>query len=128
MAAGCVSHVASSTRAYYWGTCAFPARRGMAIHTRPSSNSAGAGPLDAEATVDLLNRVKQGDEDALGRLLERCIPALRRWAHGRMPRSARGMLDTSDLVQDAVLGAMRRLDTFEPRHQGALQAYLRQAV
>src|SRR5689334_6838480 len=100
----------------------------MATDIRPSSDPLGTAPLPAEATVELLNRVKSGDQQALGQLLDRCLPALRRWAHGRMPRSARGMLDTADLVQDAVVGAMRRLDAFEARHQGALQAYLRQAV
>ena len=93
----------------------------------PSDHSS-AEPLPAEATVELLHKARRGDEDALNRLLERCIPALRRWARGRMPASARGMLETADLVQDAVMNAMRRLDTFEPRHQGALQAYLRKAV
>jgi RNA polymerase sigma-70 factor (ECF subfamily) len=92
----------------------------------PSAQS--SEPLSAEATVELLQKAKLGDESALDRLLERCIPALRRWAHGRMPSSARGMLETADLVQDAVIAAMRRLDAFEPRHQGALQAYLRKAV
>jgi len=38
------------------------------------------------------------------------------------------MNETVDIVQDAVMGAMRHLGTFEPRHQGALQAYLRRAV
>ena len=85
-------------------------------------------PLAAEATVDLLNRAKRGDKTALELLLERCIPALRRWAHARLPQSARGMVDTSDMVQDTVLAALRRLDVFEARHQGALQAYLRTAV
>jgi RNA polymerase sigma-70 factor, ECF subfamily len=85
-------------------------------------------PRGAEATVDLLNRVKTGDDAALERLLERCIPALRRWARGRLPPSARGMLETVDLVQDAVMACLRRLDVFEVRHQGALQAYFRQAV
>jgi len=92
------------------------------------SRSSSSAPLSAEATVDLLNRARQGDESALNQLLERCIPALRRWAHGRLPSSARGMVDTVDLVQDAVIATMRRLDEFEPRHQGGLQAYLRQAV
>jgi len=85
-------------------------------------------PLAPEATIELLALVKHGDKGALDRLLERCIPALRRWARGRLPQSARGMMDTVDLVQDTVLSAMRRLDAFEARHQGALQAYLRQAV
>lgn len=91
-------------------------------------DSSGSAPLPAEATVELLNRVKKGDPTALDQLLDRVIPALRRWARGRMPPSARGMLETADLVQDAVIAAMRRLDAFEARHQGALQAYLRKAV
>jgi len=85
-------------------------------------------PLAPETTVELLALAKAGDRDALDRLLTRCLPALRRWAHGRLPQHARGMLDTADLVQEAAIGAMRRLEAFEPRHQGALQAYLRQAV
>jgi RNA polymerase sigma factor (sigma-70 family) len=87
-----------------------------------------ADPLAPEATVDLLARAKRGDRSALELLLERCIPALRRWAHARLPQSARGMVDTADMVQDTVLAALRRLDVFEARHQGALQAYLRTAV
>jgi RNA polymerase sigma-70 factor, ECF subfamily len=105
----------------------WPLRRRDDMATDPPSDPSSE-PLSAEATVELLQKAKQGDESALDRLLERCIPALRRWAHGRMPASARGMLETADLVQDAVVAAMRRLDAFEPRHQGALQAYLRKAV
>jgi RNA polymerase sigma-70 factor, ECF subfamily len=85
-------------------------------------------PLAAHTTVELLEAVKQGDRAALERLFERVVPALRRWAHGRLPPSARGMLDTADLVQDTVIAALRRLDGFQAHHQGALQAYLRAAV
>jgi len=38
------------------------------------------------------------------------------------------MEETADLVQDAVLASLRRLDVFDARHQGALQAYLRLSV
>jgi RNA polymerase sigma factor (sigma-70 family) len=38
------------------------------------------------------------------------------------------MVDTGDLVQDTVMAALRSLKGFEAHHQGALQAYLRQAV
>jgi RNA polymerase sigma factor (sigma-70 family) len=38
------------------------------------------------------------------------------------------MVDTGDLVQDAVIAACRHLDTLDIRHDGAVQAYLRQAV
>jgi RNA polymerase sigma factor (sigma-70 family) len=102
-------------------------RPDMATDQTPSSTSS-AEPLSPEATVELLQRAKQGDQAALARLLERSIPALRRWARGRLPNVARGMLDTTDIVQDAVIGAMRRLEAFEARHHGALQAYLREAV
>jgi RNA polymerase sigma factor (sigma-70 family) len=88
-----------------------------------SSESVGA-----EVTVELLARARTGDRDALEVLIARALPPLRRWAHGRLPVFARGALDTGDLVQEAVGRALGRLDGFESRHQGALQAYLRQAV
>jgi len=85
-------------------------------------------PLAPEETLELLDRFKGGDDAALEQLLERCMPPLRRWAHGRLPSAARGMLETADLVQDTVVAAMRRLDAFEWRHQGSIQAYLRNAL
>jgi RNA polymerase sigma-70 factor (ECF subfamily) len=93
-----------------------------------STTGSSEVPLSPETTVELLELAKGGDPQALDRLLERCVPALRRWAHGRLPLTARGMNDTADVVQDTIIAAMRRLEAFESRHQGALQAYLRQAV
>jgi len=61
-------------------------------------------------------------------LLERCLPPLKRWAHGRLPAMARGRMDTGDLVQEAALHTLNNLESFEPRHVGAMQAYLRQSV
>ena len=87
-----------------------------------------ADPLTAEMTVDLVALARQGDEAALDRLIRRCLPPLRRWAHGRLPQSSRPAQETADLVQDVVIAALKRLGSFEVRHQGALQAYLRQAV
>jgi len=37
-------------------------------------------------------------------------------------------MDTDDLVQETVVRAVKRIDQFESRHEGALQAYLRQAI
>jgi len=93
-----------------------------------SSTGAHVEPLSPETTVELLELAKRGDRQALDRLLERCVPALRRWAHGRLPASARSLNDTADIVQDTIISAMRHLEAFESRHQGALQAYLRRAV
>ena len=97
-------------------------------HNRAVMQDEGTPPNALESTVELLARVRQGDRDALDRLITRCLPPLRRWARGRLPSAARGALDTQDLVQDTILNSLRRLDQFESRHEGALQAYLRQAV
>ena len=79
-------------------------------------------------TIELLTRARAGDRDALDRLFARQIPLLRRWARGRLPQWARDVADTSDLVQESVFETFKRIDNFEPRGEGALQAYLRQAL
>ena len=84
--------------------------------------------LSDEPTIELVIRARAGDRMAVEALLQRCLPSLKRWAHGRLPAAARGSLDTGDLVQEAALHAIQRLDVFEPRHVGAMQAYLRQSV
>ncbi len=93
---------------------------------RPTDDQATL--LSDEPTIELVVRAREGDRLAVEALLQRSIPSLRRFAHGRLPAAARGSLDTGDLVQETVLHVLRRLDTFEPRHVGAMQAYLRQSV
>ena len=74
------------------------------------------------STVDLLARVRAGDALAIDLLFQRIVPALRRWARGRLPANARELCDTEDLVQDTLAGALRHLTDFEARHQGSLLA------
>ena len=83
---------------------------------------------DMASTLELLERFKGGDQDAINLLVERSIPPLRRWARGRLPTWARSLAETQDLVQTALVRALPHLKNFEARHPGALQAYLRQAV
>jgi RNA polymerase sigma-70 factor (ECF subfamily) len=84
--------------------------------------------VSVDTTFDLVERAKSGDSDALNRLFSRFLPSLRRWASGRLPRWSRDLMDTDDLVQETVVRAVKRIDQFESRHEGALQAYLRQAI
>ena len=84
--------------------------------------------LSDEPTVELVTKARNGDRLAVEALLQRCLPKLRRWAHGRLPAYARDGFDTSDLVQEAALHLLRRVDDFQPQHVGAMQAYLRQSV
>lgn len=92
---------------------------------------AADSPLPAapvETTADLLARAREGDHAAIERLFARHLRPLQRFARGRLPGWARDMADTDDLVQDALLQTFKRIEGFESRHPGALQAYLRQAV
>jgi len=85
-------------------------------------------PDDPNSSLDLLLKAQSGDADALNTLIGRSLPRLQRWASGRMPSGIRSMNDTGDIVQEAVINALRNLRTLEIRTDGALQAYLRQSV
>lgn len=61
-------------------------------------------------------------------LLSRYLPRLRKWARGRLPHWARDLADTNDLVQETLVRTFKRLDAFENRGDGALDAYLRQVL
>jgi len=81
-----------------------------------------------ESTLSLLTRARAGDEAALNDLFARYLPDLQRWAAGRLPRWARDLADTSDVVQETLSQTFRKIERFEHRGEGALRAYLRQAV
>jgi RNA polymerase sigma factor (sigma-70 family) len=88
----------------------------------------GTSPPDLSSTADLLRRAQLGDADALNELLRRHLEPLRRWARGRLPRWTRDLRDTEDLVQETLVQTIRHVAEFKPQHEGALQAYLRQAL
>jgi len=79
-------------------------------------------------SMELLRRARAGDAQALDRLLQRYIPILHRWAHGRIPWWARNAVDTADVVQETVLQTLRNLRSFTPQRDGALLAYLRRSL
>ena len=85
-------------------------------------------PAPADSTATLLERARSGDRAAADALFARCWPPLLRWARRRLPQWARDLADTQDVVQEAVVQTFKHLDTIDARGDGALQAYLRQAV
>jgi RNA polymerase sigma factor (sigma-70 family) len=91
-----------------------------------SAKASRSGGL--ESTFQLIERARAGDQEALDRLFARHLKPLQRWASGRLPKWARELTDTDDLVQDTLLRTFKRIGVFEPRGVGALHAYLRQAV
>jgi RNA polymerase sigma-70 factor (ECF subfamily) len=84
------------------------------------------GGLDS--TQALVTRARDGDPVALETIVLRYRSGLMRFAHGRLPVAARGMVDTADMVQLAVIRTLERIDTFQPTFRGSLLAYLRRAV
>jgi len=101
----------------------------MSEDTGPPPETAGLPSAgDLETTSELLTRVRSGDTAARERLVARYLPMLKRWAHGRLPASARGMVETDDLVQVSLIRVLNHLGDFEPRHEGAFLAYLRRIL
>ncbi|HEU4940433.1 MAG TPA: RNA polymerase sigma factor [Candidatus Eisenbacteria bacterium] len=86
------------------------------------------GRPDLLRTQDLLREAQLGRRDALEELLARYRPRLERWASGRLPRSARSLLDTGDLVQETLLRALESIGSIGARHPGSFESYVRQAV
>ena len=81
-----------------------------------------------DSTLSLLTRARAGDEGAMNDLFARYLPALQRWARGRLPTKFRDLADTSDVVQEALAQTFKKIGGFEHRGEGAFHAYLRQAV
>jgi RNA polymerase sigma factor (sigma-70 family) len=80
---------------------------------------------DSLNSFELVIRAKAGDDLARDLLIARYQTRLQRWAHGRLPMSARGAHETHDLVQDTLLQVLNNLHKFNPRHEGAFQGYVR---
>lgn len=64
---------------------------------------------EPELTQELLTQARDGDAEAVNRLLERHRVSLRRMIEMRMDRAVRARVDASDVVQDVMLEASRRL-------------------
>lgn len=80
---------------------------------------------DLSSTQDLMNRIRAGDGAARDMLLERFVPVLSRWAHGRLPHGARDLSETQDLVQLTLIKALGHLETFDATRPGSFLAWLR---
>jgi RNA polymerase sigma-70 factor (ECF subfamily) len=100
------------------------------VNSQPGAGDATEAANSAPwlATGELLRLAKVGDARARDQLLTRYLPRLQRWAEGRLPMFARGLLDTADVVQDTLLRVLEGLDRIELRRPDGFQSYVRQAV
>ena len=96
---------------------------------RSTSASGGAAPEHSFGSISVLvQRARAGDLAAREHLARRCIEALKAFARGRVPYQVRGQLDSDDLVQNAVMRAFERLQSFQRRGHGSFLANLRTIV
>jgi RNA polymerase sigma factor (sigma-70 family) len=83
---------------------------------------------DLTQTSELILRGRNGDRAAIDDLLRRYRPRLEVFLRSRLPRAARGVADTQDLVQDVCLKACQSLGRFEDRGIGSFWVFLRTAA
>jgi RNA polymerase sigma-70 factor (ECF subfamily) len=81
---------------------------------------------DAEKTQELLAHAKGGDPDAVNRLLERHRDSLRRIVQLRLDQRIQQRIDVSDIVQDVLVEANRRLQEYLAHPAMPYHLWLRQ--
>jgi RNA polymerase sigma-70 factor, ECF subfamily len=84
-----------------------------------------AMPADSLGTEDLLDRAGRADASALGRLLERHRTRLRRLVAARLDRRLTARVDPSDVVQETLVDAVRRLPEYLRERPVPYLAWLR---
>jgi RNA polymerase sigma-70 factor (ECF subfamily) len=67
---------------------------------------------EPDQTLELLKNVRGGDGEAVNRLLERHRESLRRMVQMRLDRAVAGRVDASDIVQEVLWEASRRLPDY----------------
>jgi RNA polymerase sigma-70 factor (ECF subfamily) len=82
------------------------------------------GP-DPQPTQVLLDRVRDGDKAAINGLLSRHREAIKRMIDRRMDRVVQHRVDASDIVQDVMLEANRRLGDYLANPTMPFQLWLR---
>lgn len=80
----------------------------------------------SEETVQLLNGAGDGDAGAVNRLMNRHRDALRRLVRMRMDRALARRVDASDVVQDVMFEASRRLNDYLREPKMPFHLWLRQ--
>jgi RNA polymerase sigma-70 factor (ECF subfamily) len=85
-------------------------------------------PADSAETVRLLNQVGRGDGQALEQLLARYRPQLLSFVKARVDPRVAGRLDPSDVVQEAQLDVVRRMDDFLRRRPMPFRVWVRKAA
>lgn len=85
-------------------------------------------PINGSSMQHMLAALRQGDADALGRLLSRYQPWLQLLARLQIDQRLQGKVGASDVVQQTLLEACRALPQFRGETEAELKAWLRQIL
>jgi RNA polymerase sigma-70 factor (ECF subfamily) len=83
---------------------------------------------DSAQTQALLAQIARGDRQALERLLDRYRPGLHSFVEARLDLKLRARLDPSDVVQEAQLEVVRRMDDFLRRRPMPFHLWVRKTT
>lgn len=81
---------------------------------------------ESDKTQQLLNGVKRGDADAVNALMDRHRLAIRRLVQMRLDHAVAGRVDASDVVQDVLFEASRRMEDYISNPAMPFHLWLRQ--
>ncbi len=81
---------------------------------------------DSQETQELLRRAEEGDAVAINNLMDRHRDSLRQMVNVRMDRAIAGRVDASDVVQDVLWEASRRLEDYIRQPNMPFHLWLRQ--
>ncbi|MBW3600449.1 MAG: sigma-70 family RNA polymerase sigma factor [Planctomycetes bacterium] len=84
--------------------------------------------MNAASAEELIRLAREGDREALGRLLEQYRAYLRLLAQRRLDAVAQARVDASDVVQQTCMEAHRDFAAFRGGHEGELLAWLRRIL
>lgn len=82
----------------------------------------------SERSFVLLRRAQAGDSQAIERIIARYHPRIERWASGRLPGYARSLLDTGDVIQEAMIKVIRNLPRIQINEEKGLLPYFRKTI
>jgi len=97
----------------------------MTLTPGPSGKVTEPLPVDPQPTQVLLDRVRRGDDTAVNGLLQRHRESIRRMIDKRMDRLVQRRVDASDIVQDVLIEANRRLGDYLANPTMPFQLWLR---
>ncbi len=79
-------------------------------------------------TRDLFARGQAGDRGAMSLAFGRVVARLRGWTRARLPHEMRGGALTEDVLHDAAVNVLQRMEGLRLKEAGDLEAYIRQTI